>query len=123
MWFARSEYREVTAMKITLVKKVFADGSPCKKCGEVEQKMRDAGQLEQIDQTVIAYEADPQSEGMLLAAQHNVDRAPFFIVERDNQPTEVYTVYFKFVKDVLNQKTTEDEEIQEIMNDVDLDFL
>ena len=110
-------------MKITLVKKVFADGSPCKKCGEVEQKMRDAGQLEQIDQTVIAYEADPQSEGMLLAAQHNVDRAPFFIVERDKQPAEVYTVYFKFVKDVLNQKTTEDEEIQEIMKDVDLDFL
>jgi hypothetical protein len=123
MWFARSEYREITEMKITLVKKVFADGSPCKKCGEVEQKMRDAGQLEQIDQTVIAYEADPQSEGMLLAAQHSVDRAPFFIVERDNEPAEVYTVYFKFVKDVLNQKTTEDEEIQEIMNDVDLDFL
>ena len=110
-------------MKITLVKKVFADGSPCKKCGEVEQKMRDAGQLEQIDHTVIAYEADPQSEGMLLATQHSVDRAPFFIDERDNQPAEVYTVYFKFVKDVLNQKTTEDEEIQEIMNDVDLDFL
>jgi len=85
--------------------------------------MRDAGQLEQIDQTVIGYEADPQSEGVLLAAQHNVDRAPFFIVERDKQPAEVYTVYFKFVKDVLNQKTTEDEEIQEIMNDVDLDFL
>ena len=123
MRIARCEYREVTEVKITLIKKIFADGSPCKKCAEVEQKMRDTGQLEQINQTVIAYEADPQSEGMLLAAQYNVDRAPFFLVERDNQATEVYTVYFKFVKEVLNQKTTEDEEIQEIMNDVDLDFL
>lgn len=33
-------------MKITLVKKVFADGSPCKKCAEIEHKMREAGQLE-----------------------------------------------------------------------------
>lgn len=110
-------------MKITLVKKVFADGSPCKKCAEVEQKMRESGQLDRVDHTVIAYEADPESPGMLLAAEHSVDRAPFFIVERDGQDPEVYTVYFKFVKDVLNQTTTEDEEIKEIMNDVDLDFL
>ena len=85
--------------------------------------MRETGQLEHIDHTVIAYEADPRSEGMLIAAEHSVDRAPFFIVERDGQAPEIYTVYFKFVKEVLNQKTTEDEEIQEIMNDVDLDFL
>jgi len=60
---------------------------------------------------------------MLIAAEHSIDRAPFFIVERDGQAPEIYTVYFKFVKEVLNQKTTADEEIQEIMNDVDLDFL
>ena len=108
---------------ITMVKKIFADGSPCKKCGEVEEKMRDAGQLEQLDKIVIAYEADPQSEGMQLAAQHKVDRAPFFIVERDGQDADIYTVYFKFVKEVLNAKTSEEEELKEIMNDVDLDFL
>ena len=66
---------------------------------------------------------DPESEGMQLAAQHNVDRAPFFIVERDGQDAEIYTVYFKFVKEVLNAKTSEDEELKEIMNDGDLDFL
>ena len=110
-------------MEITMVKKVFADGSACKKCAEIEYKMREADQLKLIDHTVIAYEADDQSQGMLLAAQFSVDRAPFFIVERDGQEPEIYTSYFKFVKEVLNQKTTEDEEIQEIMNDVDLDFL
>ncbi len=110
-------------MKITMVKKLFADGSPCKKCGEVEEKMRAAGHLERLDRVVIADEADPTSEGMVLAASHAVDRAPFFIVERDGQAPEIYTVYFKFVKEVLNAQTSEDDEIREIMNDVDLDFL
>lgn len=110
-------------MKITMVKKVFADGSPCKKCGEVEEKMHSAGQLQRIDRVVIADEANSQSEGMLLAAEHNIDRAPFFIVERDGQPAEIYTVYFKFVKEVLDAETSEEEEIAEIMNDNDLDFL
>jgi hypothetical protein len=110
-------------MNITMVKKVFADGSPCKKCGEIEEKMRAAGQLERIDRTVIADESNDQSEGMLLATEHAVDRAPFFIVERDGEPAKIYTVYFKFVKEVLNAKTSEEDEIAEIMNDVDLDFL
>mgnify|MGYP000250264546 FL=1 len=110
-------------MKITMVKKIFADGSPCKKCGEIEEKMRAAGQLERIDRTVVADESNEQSEGMLLATEHAVDRAPFFIVERDGESAQIYTVYFKFVKEVLDAKTSEEEEIAEIMNDVDLDFL
>lgn len=110
-------------MKITMVKKIFADGSPCKKCGEIEEKMRAAGQLERIDRTVVADESNEQSEGMLLATEHAVDRAPFFIVERDGEAAQIYTVYFKFVKEVLDAKTSEEEEIAEIMNDVDLDFL
>ncbi|MDG1079854.1 MAG: hypothetical protein P8P12_06935 [Porticoccaceae bacterium] len=110
-------------MKITMVKKIFADGSPCKKCGEIEEKMRAAGQLERIDRTVVADESNEQSEGMLLATEHAVDRAPFFIVERDGEAAQIYTVYFKFVKEVLDAETSEEEEIAEIMNDVDLDFL
>lgn len=110
-------------MNITMVKKIFADGSPCKKCAEVEEKMRAAGQLERIDQTVVADESNPQSPGMVLATEHGVDRAPFFVVERDGEPAQIYTVYFKFVKEVLDAETSEEEEIAEIMNDVDLDFL
>ena len=110
-------------MKITMVKKIFADGSPCKKCAEVEEKMRVAGQLQRIDHTVVADESNPESAGMLLATEHGVDRAPFFVVERDGEPAQIYTVYFKFVKEVLNAETSEEDEIAEIMNDVDLDFL
>lgn len=90
-------------MKITFVKKIFADGSPCKKCGEVLDKMEAGDQLRFIDHIAVADEADPNSEGMLLAAKHEVTKAPFFIVEDDNGSKTIYTIYFKFVKEVINK--------------------
>ena len=111
-------------MKITLVKKILADGSPCKKCGDVLSKLESSGQISRIDSIVTADERDPQSEGMLLAAKYDVDRAPFFIVEPEDGEPVVYTVYMKFVKEVLDQKTSEADELKEIMSDnQDLDFL
>ena len=64
-------------MKITLVKKILADGSPCKKCGEVIGRLEDSGQMERIDEILVADERDPTSAGMLLAAElHNWNTAP-----------------------------------------------
>ncbi len=111
-------------MKITLVKKILADGSPCKKCGDVLAKLEANDQMQHIDEVLVADERDNTSAGMVLANKYSVDRAPFFIVEKEGHEPVIYTVYFKFVKDVLEQKTSEEEEIQEIMNDnPDLDFL
>jgi len=111
-------------VKITFVKKILADGSACKKCGEVTAKMEEAGQLQHIDEIVIADERDPESAGIKLAEKYDVNRAPFFIVEEEGKDAAVYTVYFKFVKQVLAGKTSEQEEIKEIMNDnPDLDFI
>ena len=90
-------------MKITLVKKIKADGEPCKKCQEVEQRLKDSELMDRIDHIVIADERDPESEGMQLAATHKVDLAPFFIVEDDEGNKTIYTIYFKFVKEVLNE--------------------
>lgn len=111
-------------MHITLVKKVLADGSPCRKCGEVEDRLRESGYISRINDIVIADERDPDSSGMHLARKHGVDRAPFFII-RDNQGNEeVYTVYFRFLKEVLQSKTSEQEEIAELMDsNPDLDYL
>ena len=120
---ARSKYRKII-MHVTMVKKLLAGGNPCKKCIEVEQKMREARQLGKIDQVLVADEADPNSAGMLLAAEHGIDRAPFFIVEHEDQPTQVYTVYLKFVKEILAEHISEAEEIQDIMDtNPDLDFI
>ncbi|ABD80928.1 hypothetical protein [Saccharophagus degradans] len=111
-------------MKITLVKKILADGSPCKKCGDVLNKLEQSGQMVRIDQVLVADERDETSEGMVLAKQYSVDRAPFFIVENEGQEPVIYTVYMKFVKEVLDQKTEETDELKEIMADnQDLDFL
>ena len=90
-------------MKITLVKKILADGSPCKKCGDVIAKLEASNQMQYIDEIVIADERDKNSEGMQLAAKYDVKRAPFFIVERKGQAPEIYTIYFKFVKEVIEK--------------------
>jgi len=90
-------------MKITFVKKTLANGSPCKKCNEVVAKMEMADQMRFINEVVIADEADKESKGMLLATEHNVTKAPFFIIEKDDGSIEVHTIYFKFVKEVLSK--------------------
>lgn len=111
-------------MKITFVKKILADGSPCRKCGDVIARLEESGQMARIDEVLVADERDATSAGMLLAAEHNVDRAPFFVVENDDGSVNVYTVYFKFVKEVLEQKTQEKDELKEILDqNPDLDFL
>ena len=88
-------------MHITLVKKILADGSPCRKCAEVEERLQTGGFGELIDHIAIADERDPDSEGMQLARKHDVKLAPFFIVEKDNGSVEIHTIYFRLVKEVL----------------------
>ena len=90
-------------MKITLVKKIKLDGSPCRKCVEVLDRLNDADQMKYIDEVLIADEGDENSPGMVLAQELQVERAPFFLVEHDTAEKEVYTVYFKFVKEVLDK--------------------
>ncbi|MGK0297331.1 MAG: hypothetical protein ACI9XC_000934 [Gammaproteobacteria bacterium] len=111
-------------MKITLVKKILADGTFCRKCIEVESRLNDGGHMHRIDSVVIADERDLASEGMELAKKHNVTLAPFFIVENSQGSIKIYTVYFKFLKEILNTKPTEAEEISDIMdNNPDLDYI
>jgi hypothetical protein len=81
-------------------------------------------QLKFINDVLIADERDAESAGMQLAKQLNVDRAPFFVVTQDDGSQTIYTVYLKFVKDVLNKVVSEKEELQELLqNSPDLDFL
>jgi len=111
-------------MHITMVKKIMKDGSPCRKCADVLSQLEENKLLNRIDQIVIADERDPDSAGMILAKEHNVDLAPFFVVEEEGQATKIYTVYFKFVKEVLSEGTSEKQEIKEIMDqNPDLDYL
>ena len=110
-------------MKITFVKKIKIDGSPCRKCAEVQSRLEKDGHINKIDRTVIADERDNNSEGMQLAKQYEVDRAPFFIVENDDSDPLIYTVYFKLVNEILSGKTNEEDAAKDILDSNDLDFI
>ena len=110
-------------MKITFVKKIKIDGSPCRKCAEVQARLEKDGHMDKIDRTIIADERDGNSEGMQLAKQYDVDRAPFFIVDDEDNDPIVYTVYFKFVNEVLSGKTNEKDAAKDILDSNDLDFI
>ena len=94
-------HSSVSTMKITMVKKILADGSPCQKCSQVMEKLESSGHIKSIDRIIEAREDDPGSEGMQLSMLLGVDKAPFFVVDRDGEAPEVFTIYFKLVKDVL----------------------
>ena len=112
-------------MRITRVKKIKADGSPCRKCADVLERLEKDGLMARIDRVVVADERDPASEGMVLAAQHGVEAAPFFIVEREGSPPAVYISFFKFVKEVLGEKPRDEAaEAKELLDqNPDLDFI
>ncbi len=110
-------------MKITFVKKIKIDGSPCRKCAEVQSRLEKEGYFDKIDRTVIADERDMNSEGMQLAKQYAVNQAPFFIVEKEGKEPIVYTVYFKFINEILNGQTSEEDTAKDILDANDLDFL
>jgi hypothetical protein len=117
-------HRPALSLRITLVKKIKADGSPCRKCAEVVDRLERSQLLARIDRVVVADERDPDSEGMQLAGKYNVDWAPFFIVEDDVGGERIYTSFFRFLKEVLGQHPRQEEETTEMMRqNRDLDFL
>lgn len=111
-------------MHITFVKKILASGEPCPKCLDVEKRLQDSGQMDQITETIVADERNPNSAGMLLAKKLEVKRAPFFVVDDGTNSAKVYTVYFKFAKEILGKDSSKSEQGKEILNDnPDLDFI
>ena len=110
-------------MRITFVKKILASGEPCGKCADVSMRLERDGYLHRIDRVVVADERDENSEGMRIASEHGVERAPFFLVE-EGSSTRVFDVYFKFVNEVLKAKTSEVEAARDLLHqNPDLDFI
>jgi hypothetical protein len=111
-------------MRISMIKKIREDGSSCRKCAEIEKRLEDAGLAGKIDRVIIADERDPGSEGMRIAAEYQVDRAPFFMVEEDGKTPRIYTVYMKFLREVLEVEASEQDAIKDIMDaNPNLDYI
>ena len=112
-------------MKITMVKKLLEDGSECKKCREVTERLNTHNEMNKIDHIAFADVRDTESEGFKLAEKHNMDTTPFFIVE-DNGAETVYKTYLELRKNAFNQAPdAEDIEIEEKRKDPpdELEFL
>ena len=88
-------------MKITLVKKVLADGQDCAKCKDVQRLLERGGHLQRIDRVMVADERNPASAGWMVAQRYGVDTAPFFVVRHDDGSEQVYTVFHEFLHQVL----------------------
>jgi hypothetical protein len=93
-------------MTITMVKKVLADGSECRKCAEATAHLESRGLSGRIDEIVWAHEGDPSSPGMVLGAKHDVPSAPFFIVRDDDGKDTIYTSVLQLVRERLGQTVT-----------------
>lgn len=91
-------------MKITLVKKIKADGTPCAKCQDVDERLERDGLRPLIERVVWADERDPDSEGMRLARALDMDRAPFFVIDDDTGGREVFDVYLRFKQRVARDR-------------------
>lgn len=89
-------------MKITFVKKIKEDGEECKKCREVTERLKAGNELTLIDKIVYADMRDADSVGLKLAKEHNIDIAPFFIVESEGNVT-VYKTYMELKKKILKK--------------------
>lgn len=101
-------------MNITLVTKVKLDGHPCRKSAKVLNHLKKLDLLSKIDTIIAADERNLSSDGFYLAFKHQIDAAPFFILQQDDS-TYIYTSYCTFLKNVFNQHISEQEEIFEIM--------
>jgi len=88
-------------MKITMVKKILQDGSPCSKCAQAEDILRKRGYWDRIDRVVHTKVGEENSEGIRLAREHSIEVAPFFIVNEKSEEPRVYTRVFEFINKEL----------------------
>lgn len=96
-------------MHVTMVKKVLADGSDCRKCVEATDHLQSRGLWSRIDEVVWAHEGDPSSPGMQLGTRFNVERAPFFIVRDEDGRESVYVSVLQLVRERLGTAVSDQE--------------
>ncbi len=99
-----------------MVKKILEDGSECKKCREVSERLSANDEMKFIDYIAYADVKNPESEGFLLANKHSIDTAPFFVV-KDGNSEQAYKTYLQLRKNAFNKiPDREDQAIEDKRN-------
>src|SRR5690606_11365685 len=94
---------EHSNLRVTMVKKRLANGEPCRKCAQAEEMLVRRELWDMVDEVVVADESDANSAGMLLAKEHQVEIAPFFLVSEGGK-TRVFDSVIKLAKEVLGPR-------------------
>mmetsp|Transcript_14409 Transcript_14409/g.16361 ORF Transcript_14409/g.16361 Transcript_14409/m.16361 type:complete len:416 (-) Transcript_14409:1030-2277(-) len=104
---------EETDMAVIMIKKIMEDGSYCRKCKDVQNKLEKDGLEDKIGYVGVADVSDPESEGARLAKHFGVVTAPFFLVRTlDEQESGTE---WKVVRSYLQlQKTLEKRMVEKL---------
>jgi phosphoadenosine phosphosulfate reductase len=97
LWNGRTGY---DMRKVTMVKKLLANGEPCGKCVQAQELLERRGLWDQIDEVVWAQEGDSASPGARLAERYQVDLAPFFVITETGQSDRVVTSTLKLMQEL-----------------------
>ena len=110
----KHSYHKFSHQKITMVKKLTPSGSLCRKCLNIESRLKKDNLFDKIDYHLYVNNIN----GDKLAIKYNINTVPFFIVEsydlNGNYREDIYTVYMKMKKDIFNKKILIDEAIEDI---------
>ena len=104
---------EVTVL---FVKKILANG-------DIEQRLNTDGLTQHVDDVVLAREGDPTSAGMQLAARHDVQHAPFFVLRQVSGEEQVIDSYLAFKRWFSNRGSTIDDLADAVDKHPDLAFI
>lgn len=81
---------------VIFVKKILADGEPCRKCRDIEARLHKDGLIHHLDETLLAREDEPDNAGARLASDHGVQQAPFFVLRYPDGQERVIESYLAF---------------------------
>jgi dissimilatory sulfite reductase (desulfoviridin) alpha/beta subunit len=91
---------EEDAVQVTMIRKILESGEECPKCQEAARLIKEKGHWEKITKIVDAVVGNEESEGFQLSRQYAVERAPFFIVEKDDGEKKVIVSVLQFVREM-----------------------
>jgi hypothetical protein len=114
MKFSIKNLNLISNRKITMVKKLNPDGISCRKCLNIESRLKKDNLFNKIDNHLYINNID----GNKLAVKYNVKSVPFFIVEnidnKENSNIKIYTIYMKMKKEIFDKKISINERLEDI---------
>ena len=83
---------------VVMVKKRLKDGSDCRRCAQIQERIEKDDFGDQISQTLFVEEGKEDTLGARLSKQFKMRTAPFFVITYEDDRVEAVESYFKLKK-------------------------